>query len=351
MAGQRRPSSGISTSPVLFAAGLTLSLFAACVTGTPDGTSTDGKAATSDGGGKKDGPTNNKDGPGGAAAFGPFLPIPKGSFGMGAGPGEKCSTLAGPETRHLVTLTRNFEMQKTEVTQGQFKKLMGYNPSQFQKTDATDSRTYCGGSDCTKNPVERVSWHEAAAYCNKLSEKLGLKARCYDCTGTLPKVTCATHWTYTSGGKSLYDCPAYRLPTEAEWEYAYRAKTTTSHYNGESTSSNCYGCSTPHDKAGAIGWYCQNSGYHPHPVGKRMPNAWGLMDMAGNVEEWTSDWFKDDLGSQKAENPLITKQSTYRSTRGGSHEGQTRWMRAAARGKHFPTNHPRTVGFRVARTR
>jgi formylglycine-generating enzyme required for sulfatase activity len=346
------------TSTVLFASGLTLILFAACVE-SKKRIKLDGQAAAQDGSVKKDGPGANKDGPSskkdapsGAAAFGPFIQIPHGSFAMGAGPGEKCSTLAGKETRHQVTLTRGFDMQKTEVTQGQYKKLMGYNPSQFQKTDATDTSTYCGGSDCDQNPVERVSWNEAAYYCNKLSEELlGIKARCYDCTGNLPKVTCQVHWSYSSSGKTIYDCPAYRLPTEAEWEYAYRSKTTTSHYNGESSSSNCYGCSTAHDKAGAIGWYCQNSGYHTHPVGKRMPNGWGLLDMAGNVEEWTEDWYKEDLGSQQVQNPLITKQSTYRASRGGSHEGQTRYMRAAARGKHYPTNHPRTVGFRVVRTR
>ena len=122
MAGQKHPSSSRYPPPALFAPGLTLQLLAACVTGTPDD-NPDGMAAAQDGGLKKDGPGVSKDGPGssndgpvGAAAFGPFIAIAKGSFGMGAGPAEKCSTLADPETRHQVTLTRGFEMQITPPT-------------------------------------------------------------------------------------------------------------------------------------------------------------------------------------------------------------------------------------------
>ena len=335
-------------------------LLGACITGRDDETQ-DGQASVTDGGNPEgsqqtDGSAKdagNKDGASGdsgAGPFGPFVLIQPGSFWMGTANQEACSDSI-KEARHQVTLTRGFEMQKTEVTQGQFQiqTLMGYNTAQFQGTDAGEKSTYCGSASCDQNPVERVSWHEAAYYSNKLSEKLGYKARCYDCSGTVPKVTCTTHWAFDSGGKTIFDCPAFRLPSEAEWEYAYRAKTTTAYYNGENSTSTCYSCSTAEARAAAIGWYCQNADSRTHVVARKMPNPWGLMDMGGNVEEWTEDWHTDSLGTQAAKDPLRATQASYRVTRGGSFESYAKEMRAAARRRHFPTNHPRTVGFRVVR--
>ena len=336
-------------------------MLAGCITGQDP--LADGAAVSADGGGankdtgggtKKDtGGGTKKDTGGGkkdsgpASPFGPFVVIKPGTFTMGAVHQEYCSETI-IEKQHQVTLTHAFEMQRTEVTQKQFKALMGYNPARFV-VPGSSGNTSCGSTSCEQHPVEKVSWHEAAYYCNKLSEKMGYKARCYECSGGLPKVTCTTHWAFVGGGKKIYDCPGYRLPTEAEWEYAYRAGTKTAYYNGDNTSS-CYICSTPDPNAAAIGWYCGNSGDKTHPVGRKQPNAWTLRDMGGNVEEWTSDWYQKDPGSAAVKDPWNNTAATDMVSRGGRFDGYPKYMRAAYRFKHAPGNHPYTVGFRVVRS-
>ncbi len=332
-------------------------VWGACITGKDDPVTGDGRPPVSDGGKADSGnDSSGKDGGGkdgggkdsGASPFGAFAKIAAGGFTMGVAHQEACGDTI-KEARHKVTLTRGFEILKTEVTQGQFKKLMGYNPARFQGTDASNKSTYCGGASCDQHPVEKVTWHEAAHYCNRLSEKLGYKARCYECTGAAAKVTCAVHWAFDSAGKTIFDCPAFRLPSEAEWEYAYRAKTTTAYYNGDNDTA-CYICTTPEAKANAIAWYCANASDRTHPVGRKMPNAWGLSDMAGNVEEWTQDWHAIALGNKDAKDPLNTTPATYRTTRGGRFDGHPKFLRAANRTRRSPTNKDYQVGFRVVRT-
>jgi formylglycine-generating enzyme required for sulfatase activity len=168
----------------------------------------------------------------------------------------------------------------SEVTQGQFKALVGTNPSWFSSTDQG------GYADCQDCPVESVSWYEAAAYCNELSVRSGLPS-CYECRGSGAEFSCGERKEYQAG--AIYDCRGYRLPTEAEWEYAYRAGTQTAFYNGPITS-----CSEYDLNADQIGWHSpenEKALERPQPVMQKIPNGWGLYDMAGNVAELCQDWY------------------------------------------------------------
>jgi len=158
---------------------------------------------------------------------------------------------------HEVTVSP-FLMDPNLVTQEQFQKLMGSNPSRW-KGD--------------KNPVEQVRWSDAVRFCNKRSEAEGLQP-CYD----------LKTW------KCNFDSPGYRLPTEAEWECACRAGTTTPYYFGDDPA-----------KLPLYAWYDKNSGGHPHPVGQKQPNPWGLYDMCGNVWEWCNDFYKVDYYQESSQ--------------------------------------------------
>jgi formylglycine-generating enzyme required for sulfatase activity len=305
--------------------------------------------------------------------------VPAGCFWMGSPPTEKCreqcwgGTNCPKETRHPVTLTHGFEIKATEVTQQEFKDLMGYNPSYF-------------GSGLT-SPVEMVSWFEAAHYCNKVSANKGL-VPCYVCgvepgveagvpeagvpdaspgpdgaapdggavpDGGIPpdggapnkNIRCDVAPEFDGkGGKTIYDCPGYRLPTEAEWEYAYRAGTDTELHSG--TLATCTG--TTDKNADAIAWHGGNSGKKTHAVGGKTPNAWGVHDMSGNVWEWCHDRFQHDPGSDAATDPVGTFGPT-RSDRGGSCWSELPYIRAAMRDTNQPNERYDYIGFRVVRTR
>jgi formylglycine-generating enzyme required for sulfatase activity len=233
-----------------------------------------------------------------------FVLIEPGRFTMGSPRSERGRELN--ETQHEVTLTRGFYMQVTEVTQGQWQRVMGNNPSHF---------VICG-SDC---PVEQVSWLDAVAYANALSRADGY-SECYDANGNVP------------GGGSIYDCAGYRLPTEAEWEYAARAGSTRAQYGA----------------LDEIAWYAGNSGDSTHRVGQLQANAWGLYDMVGNVWEWTHEWFGPLCGSDT--DPVGSASGTYRGLRGGAWDFNARGLRSAARFTETPSNSSITIGFRLART-
>ena len=210
-----------------------------------------------------------------------FMPISAGSFSMGNKSGH---------SQHLVTLTRPFWMGKTEVTQAQYRQVMGTSLSLFSGD---------------QNPVEKVSWQDAVRFCKKLTE--------YD--------------------RRISRLPAgyeYTLPTEAQWEYACRAGTTND-FAG---------------KLDAMGWYSVNAEGKPHPVASMLPNAWGLYDMHGNVWEWCSDWYRDSFDGH-AIDPEGVFSGTTRVCRGGSWNRYALYCSSAYRGRADPSKSRGNLGFRI----
>jgi formylglycine-generating enzyme required for sulfatase activity len=198
---------------------------------------------------------------------------------------------------------------------------MGYNRSYFA---AGGGGAVCGGN-C---PVETVSWNEAVDYVNRLSDAAGL-ARCYDANRAFAGLA----------------CQGYRLPTEAEWEYAARAGTQTAYHTGVNTQTNC----NNDPNLNLAGWYCGNAANTTHPVGQKQVNAWGLYDMHGNVWEWVQDWYWA-YPAGAAVDPVGPAAGDFRVYRGGSWSLNARYARAAYRGRNVPGNRPYNVGVRPARS-
>jgi formylglycine-generating enzyme required for sulfatase activity len=213
--------------------------------------------------------------------------IAPGTFTMGSPESETDRHLhEGPQM--MVTLTRGFWMSKHETTQEEYQTVMGSNPSFF--------------TDDALLPVDQVTWHEATNYCGKLTEQ---ERR----AGRLP---------------AGY---VYRLPTEAEWEYACRAGTTTRFYWGDDLDSS---------QLGDYAWYKDNSLGRTHPVGVKQRNPWGLYDMGGNVLEWCLDWYSGALRGGSVTNPPGPDSGSFRVVRGGSWYNRGEDCRAAARGNRSP---------------
>jgi formylglycine-generating enzyme required for sulfatase activity len=211
-----------------------------------------------------------------------FAYIPAGEFQMGSTNGKD-----DEKPVHMVRISKSFQMQTTEVTQAQWKAVMGNNPSEYK--------------NCPQCPVEQVSWSGAQKFIAKLNAQ-------------------------NDGNK-------YRLPTEAEWEYAARAG-TTGDYAGVVDS---------------IAWYQSNSGYKSHPVGTKEANAWGLYDMHGNVWEWVQDWY-GSYPSETVTDPTGASSGSYRVYRGGSFINLADEMRRSAfRYSHTPSHRNVILGFRMVR--
>jgi formylglycine-generating enzyme required for sulfatase activity len=257
--------------------------------------------------------------------------ISSGSFTMSSPLGELGRADVRENPQRMVHITRSFVIGKYEVTQGEFESLMGYNPLYFKNC----------GANC---PVEQVNWHEALAYLNALSRNRGLE-ECFDCTGSGSSVSCSVKTQYS--GQNYYNCKGYRLPTEAEWEYAYRVGTNTAFYNGAITQTGCNPLDPNLDK---IGWYCGNSGSKTHPVGGKQANAWGLYDMAGNVREWVYDRYQDSYNNLPTTDPVGPSTGSIRVFRGGSYASYALICRAAFRDGSTPTSRTRDLGLRFLRS-
>lgn len=242
--------------------------------------------------------------------------IQGGSFEMGSPVSE--NRREKDEVRHSVAISP-FYMGTHEVTQKAYRELMGSNPSQFRGENL---------------PVENVSWHDAILYCNKRSIAENLTpAYAITCSGDTMMVT----WDRKANG--------YRLPTEAEWEYACRAGTVTPFFTGENVTV---------DQANYYGTYPYDgypSGHYRNrtiPTGSLVPNAWGLYDMHGNVWEWCWDWY-GAYDTAAAENPAGPDSGTYRVNRGGGWNDFGRHLRSAYRAAYPPENKTFNLGFRIAR--
>jgi formylglycine-generating enzyme required for sulfatase activity len=229
-----------------------------------------------------------------------FVPVPGGTFQMGSAAG-----LSYEQPVHSVTVSA-FQMSRYEITQAQYLAVMAGNPSKFTGDDS--------------RPVEQVSWYEAVTFCNKLSERVGLQP-CYN----------LTTWACD------FSRNGFRLPTEAEWEYACRAGTATKYYTGEGES----------DLARA-GWYFGDREGATHAVGKKEPNAFGLYDMHGNVWEWCNDWYGKYEGASQVD-PRGPATGTNRISRGGSWQDQANECRPTVRYDLDPGDKNYYLGFRVVR--
>jgi formylglycine-generating enzyme required for sulfatase activity len=217
--------------------------------------------------------------------------IPTGTFTMGGRAfGPPGFRVDGHEPAHKVTISKSFYMCVYPITQRQWKAVMGTNPSHHK-----------GRPD---HPVEMVSWNDSQEFIRKLG-KLGLDG--------------------------------FRLPTEAEWEYACRAGTTTLYYWGDDVG-----------KAGDYVWQHSNAAGETHPVGRKKPNAWGLYDMNGNVWEWCGDRY-GRYSAEPRTDPIGAPEGTERVVRGGSYGNGGRSLRSDMRTKRPPVDHYRYYGFRLAR--
>jgi formylglycine-generating enzyme required for sulfatase activity len=205
--------------------------------------------------------------------------IPPGEFMMGD---------ENESPQHRVEITRPFYLSVTEVTQEQYRQVLGENPSSKKGAD---------------NPVERVSWIDAVEFCARLSEKEGVE---------------------------------YRLPTEAEWEYACRGGTTTKYSFGDDRS-----------QLRNFAWYEVNAERRHHPVGQKKPNPWGLYDMHGNVREWCQDWY-GDYPSGSTTDPTGAASGSLRVSRGGGWRSVAAICRSASRPGFGPSGRSGHYGFRVA---
>jgi formylglycine-generating enzyme required for sulfatase activity len=228
--------------------------------------------------------------------------IPPGTFNMGCSPSNQHSCQSGEDPVHAVTLTNAFYMGRYEVTQAQWTARMGFNPSNYQSASAQ-----VPAAQVPNRPVESVSWNTVQVFL-------------------------------TATGM--------RLPTEAEWEYAYRAGTTTAFHGWPAQTAG----TNDDTRVGNIAWFGSNSNSQTRPVGGKASNGFGLCDMSGNVWEWVNDWYSGSYyASSPSTNPPGPAAGTDRVLRGGSWFTGPDDLRSSYRFKFAPGGIGSNIGFRVAR--
>ena len=237
--------------------------------------------------------------------------IPPGKFLMGSPENEQ--DREDDEKRHEVEITRPFFMGIYTVTQEEYEKVMGTNPSYFSPTG--EGADEVSGQDTSRFPVEQVSWEEAVQFCEVLTKK-----------------------EYGSG-------LLYRLPTEAEWEYTCRGGATSTFHFGNTLSSRQANCYSDYPANKQLKDYLG----HTTTVGSYKPNVFGLYDMHGNVWEWCADWYDEDYYDRSLrQDPENTTEASSRVLRGGCWCSSGRSCRSAIRGRNSPDYRVQDFGFRVA---
>jgi formylglycine-generating enzyme required for sulfatase activity len=252
-------------------------------------------------------------------APGGFVLINPGTFQMGS-PEDEPGRVDGHEHLHTVTLTQGFYISQYEVTEAWWDDVMG------------------SGSSTSQLPKTHVNWDMAVEFCNQLSIDEGLTPA-YVIHGPDGDVT----WNRDADG--------YRLPTEAEWEYACRAGSQAAFCNGPITHIYCDPLDPNLDE---VGWYCGNRDYSDGPaeVGQKAPNSWGLHDMHGNLWEWVWDGFRSDYENLPQEDPVHdVGPGAFRVLRGGDWDyWDARHCRSAYRFHNYPDNEYYNIGFRPVRS-
>ncbi|MCC2676900.1 MAG: hypothetical protein K0R58_3847 [Ramlibacter sp.] len=235
-----------------------------------------------------------------------FVSIPAGTFQMGAGPSDREATIS-EKPQHRVTIGKPFHLGKFEVTQTQWEAVMGSSPFTLDRSNPYYSLPGMAARMRRPQVPATVSWNDAQEFIQRLNRKEG----------------------HTR----------YRLPTEAKWEYAARAGTTTAYSYGDDSN-----------QLERYAWFGEDFATgSAHPVGQKLPNPWGLHDVHGNVWEWVQDWYSDSYyGSSPAQDPRGPQSGTSKVVRGGSwHQTATSW-RTSFRKPYAPDYRGISIGFRLA---
>ena len=261
-----------------------------------------------------------------------FVFVEAGTFKMGSTEGFDTN-----KPVHEVTITKPFYMGKYEVTQAEYEVYCSYGSS-------SPSSSYGDGDNY---PAYYVSWYDALVYCNKRSMAEGLTP-CYSINDSTDPEDWGDVPTSSSGTWNSVECNwnanGYRLPTEAEWEYAARAGDNT-------VDSLTYSGTSDVNKLGDYAWYYDSANDNTHEVGTKLPNAFGLYDMSGNVWEWCWNWFTDsyDTTTEGGSDPTGASAGSYRVYRGGGWSSNSDYCAVSCRNLNDPSLRYDNLGFRVVR--